>query len=294
MRPARLLLFLALCVFGVAEARAQLSVQLKINRRTHMVYEPVLATVSITNMAGRQVVLEDSAASQWFSFQLMTGEGRSIPPRNPDYQLEPLTIGPGETAKRTVNLQELYQLGDFGTVKVRANIYMSEANRYFSSRPEVLEFTEGRKIWTQTVGVPEGQEGAGSIRRFTLLTLEQEKGKMLYVRIEGESDGNIYGCYNLGRLVHGIEPEMQFDLGNNLWVLQLVAQKTYFLSKIGPSGQFHAQSTYVTPKSKPYLRRLGDGTLQLVGAIRQPREIAGDPAAPKIPKLSDRPAGFPQ
>ena len=294
MRPVRLLLFLALCVLGVAEAQAQLSVQLKINRRTHMIYEPVLATVTITNMAGREVVHEDSTASQWFSFQIMTGEARSIPQRNSDYKLDPLTIGTGETVKRTVNLQDLYQLGDFGTVKVRANIYMTEADRYFSSRPEVLVFTEGRRIWTQTVGVPEGQEGAGSVRRFTLLTLEQDKGKMLYVRIEGENDGNVYGCYNLGRLIQGIEPEMQFDLGNNLWVLQLVSQKTYFLSKIGPNGQFHAQSTYVTPKSKPYLRKQGDGTLQLVGAIRQPREPVGDPGAARIPKLSDRPPGFPE
>lgn len=294
MRSVRLLLLLlALCALGVAEAQAQLSVQLKINRRAHLIYEPVLATVSITNMAGREVVLEDKG-TQWFGFQIMSGEGRSIPPRNPDYRLEPLTLGPGETMKRTVNLQDLYQLGDFGTLKIRANIYMAEVDRYFSSRQEILEFTDGRKIWSQSVGVPEGQEGAGEVRVFTLLTLEQDKGKMLYVRIQGESDGNVYGCYNLGRLVQGILPEVQFDLGNNLWVLQLVSQKTYFLSKIGPNGQFHAQSTYVTPKSKPYLRKQGDGTLQLVGAIRQPRDIPGDPAAAKIPKLSDRPPGFPQ
>src|SRR5687767_7162207 len=51
MRSVRLrllLLLLALCALGVAEAQAQLSVQLKINRRAHLIYEPVLATVSIT------------------------------------------------------------------------------------------------------------------------------------------------------------------------------------------------------------------------------------------------------
>ncbi|RYD40824.1 MAG: hypothetical protein EOP83_34750, partial [Verrucomicrobiaceae bacterium] len=87
MRPVRLLLFLALCVLGVAETQAQLGVDLKIARRAHMIYEPVLATVTITNMAGRELVLEDSPASQWFTFQIMSGEGRSIPPRNPDYTL---------------------------------------------------------------------------------------------------------------------------------------------------------------------------------------------------------------
>jgi hypothetical protein len=294
MRSFRFFLFLALSILAIAPAQAQLTVQLQIGRRTHILYEPVLATVSITNMAGREIVLEDSQASQWFTFQIATSEGRSIPARNPDYTLEPLTLKPGETMKRTVNLQELYQLGDFGSVKIRANIYFAEAGKYFSSRPEIIELTEGKKIWEHSVGVPEGAEGAGGTRLFSLLTFEQPKGKMLYVRIEGENDGKVYGCYNLGRLVQGIEPEMQFDLGNNLWVLQLVAQKTYFLSKIGVNGEFQAQSTYVTPKSKPFLRKLVDGRIQIVGAIRQAREVAGDPAAKSMPKLSDRPPGFPE
>lgn len=294
MRPVRFLLFLALCVVALAPAQAQLTVQLNIGRRAHMIYEPILATVSIANMTGRQVVLEDSQASQWFTFQIMSSDGHSIPARNPDYRLEPLTLNPGETMKRTVNLQELYQLGDFGTLKVQANIYLAQAGRFFPSKPAVIEMTEGRKIWEHAVGVPEGMEGGGGTRRFSLLTLEHAKGKMLYVRVEGENEGKVYGCYNLGRLVQGIEPEMQFDLANNLWVLQLVAQKTYFLSKIGINGEFQAQSTYVTPKSKPYLRKLGDGTLQIVGAVRQTREVPGDPEQKKAPKLSDRPPGFPK
>ncbi len=294
MRPLRLLFLLSLCLAAIIPAQAQLTVQLNISRRAHILYEPVLATVSITNMMGREVLLEDSQSSQWFTFQIMSGEGRSVPARNPDYSLEPLTLKPGETMKRTVNLQELYQIGDFGALKIRANIHLADGDRYFSSKPEIIELTEGRKIWEHTAGVPEGVEGSGGVRRYSLLTLEQAKGKMLYVRIEGENDGKVYGCYNLGRVVQGIEPEMQFDLANNLWILQLVGQKTYFLSKIGINGEFHAQSTYVTPKSKPYLRKTAEGSLQIVGAIRQERALAGDPGQARIPKLSDRPPGFPQ
>jgi len=35
-------------------------------------------------------------------------------------------------------------------------------------------------------------------RTFSILMLEHEKGRMLYVRIKGDEDGVTYGCYNLG------------------------------------------------------------------------------------------------
>lgn len=292
MRRFSLLIFLLVSAAGLVPASAQLTVGLQISRRLHMIYEPVLATVSITNMSGRELTLEDSQQSQWFGFQITSPEGRLTPPRNPDYHLDPLHLQPGETVKRTVNLNDLYSIGDFGPQKIRAAIYSTDFNRFFTSIPVNIELTDGRTIWKQTVGVPDALPGVGGTRQFSLLTLELEKGKMLYVRVEGVEDGKIYGCYQLGRLVHGVQPETMFDAGNNLWILQLVGEKTYFLTKIGVGGEFAAQSTYVTPKSKPFLRKQPDGTLQLVGAVRQPRTQPGA-AAPEIPKLSDRPPGFP-
>ncbi|MHA3771398.1 hypothetical protein ACXR0O_07665 [Verrucomicrobiota bacterium sgz303538] len=288
----RLLLLLLSCV-ALVPAHGQLAVGLNIKRRMHMLYEPMLATVTITNNSGRELMLDDAQQGQWFSFTITTQEGRTIPPRNPDYKLEPLQLQPGETAKRTVNLTELYQLADYGMHKVRANILLAGLDKYFSSNSDIVELTEGRVIWKQTVGVPSTEVTQGDASRtFTLLTLEHDDGKYLYVRVIGADDGVVYGCYSLGKLIEGAKPEPQFDRGNNLWVLQLVGQKTYFLSKIGIGGDFQAQSTYITPKSKPFLRKLADGTLQMVGAVRQERVATQD--APPVPKLSDRPAGLPK
>lgn len=285
------LLFLLLLCATLASASGQIAVSLNIKRRVHMLYEPMLATVSITNNSGRELMLDDTDQGQWFSFTITGREGRTVPPRDPNYHLEPLPLQPGETMKRTVNLTELYQITDYGTHKVRANIYLAGLNRYFSSNGELVELTEGRVIWKQTVGVPTEVTEDAKNRTFTLLTLDQDDGKYLYARVVGDDD-IVYGCYSLGKLVDGIQPEMHFDRGNNLWILQLVGQKTYYLSKIGVDGSFKGQSTYVTPKAKPYLRKLADGTLQLVGAVRQER-VAKEFAAP-VPKLSDRPAGLPQ
>jgi hypothetical protein len=288
----RLLLLLALLVAPLLPASAQLSVDLQVKRRMYMRHEPILATVVVTNRTGRDILLADTEeGGPWFSFQISAGsEGRTVPPRNPNYELTPLPIPAGQSVKRTVNLNELYAIDEFGTYKVRGSIFFSEAGKYFGSKPDVIVITEGRVVWKQTVGSP---DGSGN-RTYSLLTLHHEdKGKMLYVRIEGQDEGTVYGCYNLGHLVDGIPPDVKLDSGNNLAVLHLTGNKTYLLSRISTNGSFISQNLYVTPKSRPFLRVNAGGELQIVGAVRQQESIAQALPA-DAPKLSDRPAGLPK
>jgi hypothetical protein len=122
--------------------------------------------------------------------------------------------------------------------------------------------------------------------------MEMDKGRALYARVEGPNDGIVYGCYNLGPLIEGREPDAKFDSGNNLAVLQLIGPKTYLLSRIGVNGNFIDQATYVTPKIQPYLRKTPEGALQIVGAVRQQEQVASADAPVVVPKVSDRPPGF--
>ena len=289
---ARRLGFLLLAASMLAgwSARAQITVDLQIKRRLFMINEPILATVSVTNQTGREVMLADTQeGGPWFSFQIANTDGRQVPPRNANYELQPMMMHIGETVKRTVNLNELYTLGDFGAYHVKASIYYAAAGKYFASRPRPLELTDGQVIWKQTVGTPEGTPGDQN-RTWSLLTMEMDGTKMLYLRLQGQESGTIYACYNLGRMVAGFMPDAKFDGGNNLAVLHLIAPKTYSLSRVAIDGAFQGQATYVTPKSQPFLRRQGMA-LQIVGAVRQDPAVAQ--ARPdNLPKISDRPTGF--
>ena len=74
----RLLLLLLLCV-TLAPAYGQMVVKLDIKRRVHMLYEPMLATVSITNNSGREIMLDDSEQGQWFSFTITSHDAARSP-----------------------------------------------------------------------------------------------------------------------------------------------------------------------------------------------------------------------
>ncbi len=293
MKLHRLLLATVLLLAALAPVQAQIGVDISIKRRLFIRHEPVLATVIITNQTGRDITLEDTRESQWFSFQITAEGDKFVPPRNLDYHLDPLPIRAGETLKRTVNLNELYALGDFGIYRIRANIHFAGMDKYFSSKPTHIEITEGRILWRQSAGVPEGGNGAGQTHTFSMLAHQRGEQNLLYVRVEDQDDATVFCTTPLGRLIDGVPPQMQFDAANNLYVLQLIGQRSYVLSKISVNGEYLGQTHYSAPKTRPYLRKQADGTLQLVGGVKEaPAVAAAD--LPTPPKLSDRPVGLPK
>ena len=286
----RLILPALLALLCAATAHGQLTVALDIKRRIHLRYEPILATVRITNLAGRDLVLQD-AEQPWFGFDITGASGDTlVPPRNPDYHLDPLEIKIGETVKRTVDLTRLYGIAEFGTHRVKATIYAAPLNKLFASPARLVEITEGRTLWQQTVGVPDTLKNGGRNHNVKLLEFQDDK-RYLYVRVEDEEQAYVFCTHRIGHMIDGTVPQVQFDTTNNLYILHLTAPKTYLLSNIGVNGEWLGQHTYGAPKYRPNLRRLADGTVQIVGGRRL--DIAAQPPAAAPLKLSDRPPGLP-
>jgi len=292
MKHFRLLLLVLCSVAAATTARAQISVSISIKERFHILHEPIVATVVVTNQTGRDITLSDTAQFQWFAFRITSEGDRVVPPRDLRYQLPPLPIKSGETVKRSVDLHQLYELGEFGTYRIQANIYFSGLDKFFSSRPTHVEITDGRTIWRKTAGVPEGQPGAGQLRVFSLLSHQRGEVNTLYVRVVDKDDGSIYCTFPIGRLLDGVPPQAEFDSANNLYILQLIGNRAYVLTKITPNGQFAGQTNYSAPKTRPTLRKTSDGALQIIGGRRE-TALAQNPVAEPVPKLSDRPPGLP-
>jgi len=285
----RILLAIAL-LLAVSAAHAQINVGLEIKRRTFLRYEPVLVTVTMENLTGRDIILSDGEAP-WFSFLVMHGEEKTIlPPRNPDYKLEPLELKIGETLKRTVNLVDLYPITEYGLHRIRATIYAKPLNQFFTSRTAGVDISEGRTLWKQTVGVPETMPNAGDNHEFSLLSTQGAQHQYLYCRVTDPGSGRVMGMYKLGHMIDGTMFDAKFDATNTLHVLHLVGPKTYSLTQISPNGEVHGQWTYDAPKYKPMLRRDGTGNLDIVGATKR---VEAAKNLPPPPKASDRPPGLP-
>src|SRR5438128_5987769 len=108
-----------------AKAEAQIQVDVKFKRLQYIAYEPVVATLSITNLAGRDIDLHDADGQSWFGFEVTGSEGQPVPPVATDNAQPPLKIETGQRVTQRINLTPLYPVHDFGAYHVRAHIYFA-------------------------------------------------------------------------------------------------------------------------------------------------------------------------
>lgn len=287
--PVAVLFLLA----GAAEqASAQVRVDIGFKRKLYVKYEPIIATVTINNLSGRPLLLENSDHHRWFGFSIETGEGRIVPPINPDYALAPAAVGPGEKLTRAVNITPLFPLQEFGPYRVKATVYVSAFDRYFSSPPLSIEITDGRQIWQEVVGVP----GAGAkpeLRTITLLSHKLSRSTRLYVRIEDRERGKVYATHQLGQFLTFGRPEIMLDVDNRIHILQNTLPKQFLHTHLGLDGEVLAQQAYREAGSRPRLVKKDGGAVGVAGGrpFKPGEEEEQQDGA--TDKIGDRPVPLP-
>jgi hypothetical protein len=282
-------LSVAIFLFVVAAARAQIQVELTFKRVQYIAHEPILATVRIANNSGRDIDLHDDSGQHWFGFEINAGEGRLLAPLRADASDPDLHVEAGQTVTRKINLTALFPVGDFGTYHVRANVFFADLNKYFYSTTKVVQVADARPIWQKTVGVPEGMPGAGESRTYSLLSNRFLDHTSLYVRVENRETGVVFTTYSLGRIIASQDPQAEIDRANQLHVLHCASPRSWAYSHVGLNGELLAHSTFLETKSRPHLRHTADGTIAVNGGMLD----VPTANAKRTPgqKLSDRPPG---
>ena len=273
-------------------AEAQIQVELKFKRLQYIAYEPVVAMIRITNLAGRDVDLHDADGQSWFGFEVTGGEGQQIPPNTPDNAQASLKIEAGQKVTQRIDLGPLYPVHDFGTYHVRAHIYFADLEKFFYSGTKVFEVTDARPIWQQTVGVPEGASAPGNARTYSLLTNRFPDHTSLYVRVQDKDTGIVYATYSLGRAIAFEQPQAEIDNANQLHVLHCAAPRAWSYSRVGLNGELLAHSSFMEAKTRPRLVHAANGEVAVRGGVLE--SPAAQTARDTAPKLSERPPGLPK
>lgn len=282
--------FLVLLFSLAGSALGQIQVELKFPRLQYVAYEPVVATIKVTNLAGRAIELRDENSQRWFGFEVTIGDGRVVAPLGLEGE-PPLRMESGQTVTRKINLTPRFSVQELGTYHVRANVFFADLNKFYYSPSRVFQVGNARAIWQRTVGVPDDNPGAGEVRTYSLLTNRFPDHTKLYVRVEDKTTGAVYSVFPLGRLVAIDEPQAELDRANNLHVLYCAAPRTWAYARIGLNGELLAHSTFMETKSRPRLRRAADGAIAVRGGMLErtaPADVKRSGA-----KLSTRPTAPP-
>jgi hypothetical protein len=286
MRPALLALF-----FFASSAFAQIQVELKLPRLQYIAYEPVVANLTITNLAGRDVDLRDSDGQAWFGFEVNGNENQSIAPLS-KASTEPLNVAAGKRVTQKINLTPLFGVHDFGTYRVRAHIYFADLNKFFYSQTKVFEITDARPIWQKTVGVPQSEDGSGSVRTYSLMTNRFPDHTSLYVRVENKDSGIVYATYSLGQVIAFDQPQAEFDRANQLHVLYCAAPRNWAYARVGLNGELVSRASFAETKTRPRLVHSDDGMVKVAGGMID-KPMTEETRA-TAPKLSARPPNAPK
>jgi hypothetical protein len=287
----RILSIACLFIFA-AKAEAQIQVDLKFKRLQYIAYESVVATLSITNLAGRDIDLHNANGQSWLGFEITGNEGQPIAPISAESDQAPLKVEAGQRVTHQINLTPLYPVHDFGAYHVRTNIYFADLGKFFYSPTRVFEVTDARPIWQQTVGIPDGVAAPGNARTYALLTNRFPDHTSLYVRVQDRDSGIVYATYSLGRAITFEEPQTEIDQANQLHVLHCSAPRAWAYSRIGLNGELLAHSSFMETKTRPKLVRSGNGEVAVRGGtIESP---AAQRSRGTAPKLSARPPELPK
>jgi len=277
--------------FATTTAVGQIQVELKFPRLQYIAYEPVVANVTITNLAGRDVDLRNNGAQSWFGFEVTGGDGQSIPQIS-NVSAETLTVAAGQRVTRKINLTPIYGVHDFGTYRVRAHIYFSDLNKFFYSPTKVFEVTDARPIWQKTVGVPPQEGASGNARTYSLMTNRFPDHTSLYVRVEDKDTGMVYATYSLGQVIAFDAPQAEFDRANQLHVLYCAAPRTWSCARVGLNGELVSRASFAETKTRPRLVHSDDGVIKVAGGMMDTPMT--QTARATAPKLSERPPNAPK
>jgi hypothetical protein len=283
---------LGTCVFlFAATAEGQIQVDLKFQRLQYIAYEPVVATVTLTNLAGRDIELHDGDGQSWLGFEVTGNEDQPITLLSTENAQPPLKLEAGQRVMQQIDLGSLYPVHDFGAYHVRTHVYFPDLAKFFYSTTRVFEVTDARPIWQQTVEIPDGVTATGNVRTYSLLTNRFPDHTSLYVRVQDKDMGIVYATYSLGRSIAFEQPQAEIDRANQLHVLHCAAPHAWSYSRIGLNGELLTHSSFMETKTRPRLVHSANGEVAVRGGVA---ETPAQSSRSTAPKLSARPPDLPK
>ena len=281
MKSFKIMLIMFLAMFS-ASLFAQLALKLVPNQQKYMQYEPIYMLLRIRNDSGRPIVFGHNAKLQAkLYFEITDRQGRIIGGDNP----EPIilsrgkVINPAQTGDIVLKFSHYFKLNNVGTYRIHAYISHPLIKEQFKSNDITLEVTRGVKIWSRTIGVPDGQTGVGgetitydSSRTYSIRQLLDGHTSYYYCTLEDNQ--KMYQVFRMGPVMTGERPTCVIDTAGSLHILMEIATKIFKYYKVDISGQLlESNKYYKLSKTRPSLVKGNDGKIFVSG---------GEPAVPNV------------
>ena len=259
--------FFTLILFVAKESNAQLIVNMNLPKTNYLSYEPMVATVTVYNRAGNDVVLGGPKGRGWMSFDVYR-DGQLLSPRSFDGGFETMLLKAGRSVTKKVDINRLYPVADYGSYTINASVYFPPRRSYFSSKKRRVNVTDARAFWKQSFGFSQGRNKLASFRQFSLHEHRESANSALYVRLRETKGTKVYCTFSLGRFINVRKPQATIDAQNRLHVMHMISPRIYSHAKVSPEGAFLGNEYFrETTETRPSLVIDAGGSVKVVGGI---------------------------
>jgi hypothetical protein len=264
MRRLMVFTFLAALLAMPSGVRAQISVQMKTDRDSFILFESIPAVVSIRNFSGRTIELANQGETHWLNFLIADEAGATLSPVGDVIVTEPVKVEPGHTQSISVNLVTHFDLRQRGVFTARAVVETEGVHAI--SPPTRFTILNGREVWRQTVGLPltEGETNQ-QYRTYTLLLRRSSYDEVLYAGIQDEAHALVYGMIPLGNAIAMGNPTVKVDSVGHLHVMYRSGPRAISYDEIDPDAKIVKRLVYSDVMSVPQLVAQDDGVVTVQG-----------------------------
>ena len=261
--PRLIPLFMCGLLLWPLTVRAQLAVQLSMERETYLLYESMPVAVTIRNVSGRPVKLEDEGERSWLRFSITNPSMSLVPAVGRPAGEQTLTIEPGQTVQRRIDLVPMYELRAVGTFRVQ--VVLESGSVHAVSAPLQFQIVGGREIWTRTCGLPPRGTSPDEYRTYAAILKRDGQYDVLYISVRDEAHEMVYGVMPLGTYVSVGKPDGQTDKAGNLYFLFRSGPRSFNFAKVEPTGKVADRAVYSNVLSEPKLVVTDTGEIAVRG-----------------------------
>ena len=269
---------IAAVVFLAVPAWAQVNVRLDLERDRYLIFESMVATVDINNYSAVPLQLEDRESSPWLRFEINRSTGERISIAGAGFLAGNVTLEPGQTLAKSINLVRFYQIREPGRYRIRALARIGNLDGSFASREQTVEVVAGRQMLSKAAGFKD-ESGKDGLCNYVLLEVQLGRQIWLYARVEDQQGDTVYGVVPLGEWVTFSAPKANTDKDGNFHVLHQAQPRHFRYSIISPKAVVLKRQSLSNYNSVPDLTRSEDGQVKVTGG-----ETMGGPQQPRPAK----------
>ena len=185
-------------ILNLIDASAQVQASLSMSKREYIAHEPVMATVTLTNNSGRDLLIhtEEETRLNWLDFEIKNSRGTALSPLAA-MNFGAVRIPAGRSIAKSVDLTGAFRVTEPGRFRCKAVIRLPGRGGNFVTNTTYFSVTLGRQVYSQRVGDP----SLGNVREYRLSIHNSARKSSLYVHLVDIRTGRNLQAFRMGDVI---------------------------------------------------------------------------------------------